>query len=151
MIIDSFSGKYDFLSNFYPCYVEWDNLLLSSSEHAYHYEKTLDAVQRWNIANASTAGLAKRLGRAATLRPGWDTMKDRVMAQVLVVKFWTPELRQKLLATGDAVLVEGNTWHDNHFGSCRCVDCRDDGENILGKLLMSVRAMCKELEKEYEF
>jgi len=50
-----------------------------------------------------------------------------------------PELKQKLIDTGDDHLVEGNTWHDNHFGVCVCIACGSVGKNVLGKALMRVR------------
>jgi ribA/ribD-fused uncharacterized protein len=51
-----------------------------------------------------------------------------------------PELRRRLLDTGDAVLVEGNTWHDNYWGTCTFRRCsKTKGKNMLGKLLMQVR------------
>ena len=39
-----------------------------------------------------------------------------------------------LLATGDAKIVEGNTWGDVFWGVCNGV-----GENHLGEILMKVR------------
>jgi predicted NAD-dependent protein-ADP-ribosyltransferase YbiA (DUF1768 family) len=44
------------------------------------------------------------------------------------------ELRQKLLATGDAILEEGNDWGDRVWGVVDGV-----GKNRLGKILMKVR------------
>ncbi len=47
-----------------------------------------------------------------------------------------PDLLSKLLATGDAELIEGNTWGDRVWG----VDLyRGAGENHLGKILMRIR------------
>ena len=58
----------------------------------------------------------------------------------LTEKFRIPELREKLLATGNEELVEGNTWHDNIWGNCSCDCCKKiEGQNKLGKLLMQVR------------
>jgi predicted NAD-dependent protein-ADP-ribosyltransferase YbiA (DUF1768 family) len=45
-----------------------------------------------------------------------------------------PELRVKLLNTGDLQLVEGNYWGDTFWGVCN-----GKGENHLGKILMRVR------------
>jgi hypothetical protein len=47
-------------------------------------------------------------------------------------------LRQKLLATGDAELFEGNTWGNRTWG-CVQVNGQWVGKNQLGKLLMQVR------------
>ena len=45
-----------------------------------------------------------------------------------------PELKEKLLATGDAYLEEGNTWGDRIWGVYQ-----GQGENRLGKILMKIR------------
>ena len=57
------------------------------------------------------------------------------MEDLIYQKFSTnPELAAKLIATGDALLVEGNWWHDTFFGVCD-----GKGENHLGLILMRVR------------
>lgn len=48
------------------------------------------------------------------------------------------ELGNKLEATGDSLLVEGNWWHDTFWGVCNGF-----GENNLGKLLMKIREELK--------
>jgi predicted NAD-dependent protein-ADP-ribosyltransferase YbiA (DUF1768 family) len=64
------------------------------------------------------------------------------MRMVVEAKF-APRTRAAavLLSTGDALLVEGNTWHDQHWGNCRCsrVSCRPPGGNWLGQMLMERR------------
>ena len=70
------------------------------------------------------------------LRPAWDDIKLNVMRDLVWRKFSEdPELRAKLLATGDAELVEGNAWGDTFWG----VDQSGKGENHLGKILMETR------------
>lgn len=44
------------------------------------------------------------------------------------------DLKEKLLATGNDILEEGNTWGDRVWGTVNGV-----GENRLGKILMRVR------------
>ena len=56
------------------------------------------------------------------------------MRSILEAKFAVPELRDALLATGDAELVEGNTWGDVYWGVCG-----GRGRNQLGRTLMRVR------------
>lgn len=42
------------------------------------------------------------------------------MEQLIRMKFTRyADLREKLLATGDAQLVEGNTWNNRFWGVCR--------------------------------
>ena len=51
-----------------------------------------------------------------------------------------PELRVKLLNTGDIELIEGNYWGDTFWGVCN-----GKGENHLGKILMRVRKELAEI------
>lgn len=67
------------------------------------------------------------------------------MEDGLRLKFTDPELKSKLLATGDEELVEGNTWHDRTWGRCVCSKCGGQGQNLLGQLLMELR---EEIKKE---
>jgi predicted NAD-dependent protein-ADP-ribosyltransferase YbiA (DUF1768 family) len=60
------------------------------------------------------------------------------MLDALRDKFSDPELRAKLLATGDEFLVEGNHWGDTYWGVCN-----GKGRNMLGSLLMKVREEIK--------
>ena len=138
MIIDTFKGEYGFLSNFYPAPVEFEGILYPTVEHAYQAAKTLDGVTRRAIANLSTPGRAKKMGRELTLRPNWEQIKLAVMLDLLRQKFWgSKRLYDALLATGDSILVEGNTWGDDFWGD----DFRTPrGNNWLGHLLMVVRS-----------
>lgn len=139
--IDSFDGKYAFLSNFYssPIY-DTDGIEYPTVEHYFQAMKTLDFTMRLRIANAPTPGQAKRLGRHVNLRRDWNEVKTDVMRDALRLKFSQPSLRKKLLDTEDAWLEEGNIWHDNIWGDCHCHICEDIvGENRLGKLLMEIR------------
>lgn len=143
MKIEFFSGEYRWLSNFYPATVELDGRKYPSVEHAYQAAKTLDFNARIIFEEPTMSpGMAKRLGRNFNLRPGWDQMKVSVMLALLKQKFapGTP-LAAKLLATGEAELIEGNTWGDRFWGVCQ-----GTGRNTLGALLMGVR---KSLEQSH--
>ena len=140
-MINKFEGKYRFLSNFYEHPVTVDRLTYRNSEAAFHAGKTIYKEQFTNLS----ASDAKKLGRRINMRYDWDEVKDLWMFHVLMCKFSDNELRQKLMDTGDEELVEGNTWHDNYWGSCTCQTCKNLGKNKLGHLLMIVRS---ELEKE---
>lgn len=133
-MIDKFSGKFRFLSNFYPAVVTLDGWKFPTVEHAFQAAKTLDGNQRRRIQQVVKPGEAKRLGRAVHLRPDWEDMKIDVMRQLLRQKFSEPFLLSQLLATGTEELVEGNWWRDTFWGVCNGV-----GENRLGKLLMEIR------------
>lgn len=135
--IDSFSGEYRFLSNFWSVNVSFEGKTYPSSEHAYQAPKTTDESIREKIRQMETAGKAKKLGQQIEKRSDWnDDMRIANMTALVEEKFSikNDELVQKLLATGDAELIEGNTWNDTFFGVCNGV-----GENHLGKILMATR------------
>ena len=69
-------------------------------------------------------------------REGWDSEKVAVMMSVVREKFRQhPDLAAMLLATGNELLVERNSWGDRFWGT----DVDGEGENMLGKILMRVR------------
>ena len=143
--ITEFRGAYRFLSNFWP--VGWADGRLTV-EHYYQAAKAVSADdQRW-VYDAPTPGEAKRRGRRVAVRSDWDDVKLEVMRTLVRAKFLTSvQLYGWLLATGDAELVEGNTWHDNYWGRCscdRCVRAEIVGQNHLGKILMQVRDELRE-------
>ena len=142
-MIIKFDGDNFFLSNFYLCHILWDEFHYPSVENAYQAWKTPDVHLRKPFLKYSS-GQAKREGKLLSLRPDWDRGRVALMKTLLRIKFADPVLREKLLATGDQELIEGNNWHDTFWGVCVCVGCADkDGLNMLGKLLMEVREEIK--------
>jgi ribA/ribD-fused uncharacterized protein len=150
-MIDSFTGDYEFLSNFYPSLIEVrvpgaravEKWYAATVEHGFQAAKTEDSDQMVWVLSAPKAGEAKRRGRQVTLRSDWEDQKVLVMLELLRKKF-SPDnsvepggpLTEKLLATGYEELVEGNTWGDTYWG----VDVnRGRGNNVLGECLMLVR------------
>ena len=138
-MINNFEGEYAFLSNFYFSPMIIDNVVYTTNEHFFQAMKSLNPKERQAIALAPTPGNAKRLGKKVSLRKDWEDIKEEVMLIGLRHKFSNPELRKKLLATGNEELIEGTTWHDNYWGICNCEACGGQGKNRLGKLLMRVR------------
>lgn len=137
--ITSFSGKYRWLSNFWPCPVEFQGVMYPTVEHAYQAAKTLDPKQRLDIQRIPRPGDAKRHGRSVTLREDWEQVKVGIMKYLLREKFNNPagrnsDMKALLISTGDAMLIEGNHWGDIFWGVCR-----GKGENVLGRLLMEIR------------
>ena len=136
MKISKFQKEYRWLSNFWPCLVTYDGITFNSSEAAYQASKTESPELRKEFENIS-AGEAKLKGQSlAAIRPDWDEVKPRVMYKVCKSKFdQNPELREKLIETGEAELIEGNDWGDTYWGVCN-----GEGENMLGKILMRLRS-----------
>lgn len=85
------------------------------------------------------------MGAKAAMRLDWEHVKESIMLRGLREKFSQPDFKRSLLNTGNEEIVEFNHWHDNEWGSCNCIKCRNiPGKNKLGKLLMQVRS---ELQK----
>lgn len=140
--IREFQREYRFLSNFYvgrPLRV--NGMTFQTSEHLYQALKTLDPVEVKEVMACPTPGEAKRLGKSLTLREDWDNIKDRAMELCVAHKFSAnPDLLEQLLNTGNAYLLEGNSWHDNYWGVCTCDRCETvEGHNKLGYTLMRYR------------
>lgn len=132
--IDRFVGKYQFLSNFWPCKIKYLGKVYPSVEHAFQAAKTTKESERETIRKLVLAKDAKRLGRKVTLRKDWESVKINIMEMLIEQKFKDTELRGWLLETGDAELIEGNHWGDTFWGKCD-----NEGLNQLGRILMSVR------------
>ena len=138
--ISGFFGNYRWLSNFWQCFVEYEGIIYPSSEHAFQAMKTVNHKERVKIANLKTPNDAKKYGRTMTLRSDWEEVKVNEMSKVVLAKFsQNRELREKLMNTGDAELIEENTWGDTFWGVCD-----GTGYNLLGKILMLVRTALKE-------
>jgi len=134
-VIDSFSGRYRFLSNFYPEPVEWAGLRWPSVEHAFQGAKHMDHGFRELIRTARTPAEAKRIARSRPAISDWDDWRVHVMDALLRTKFSEYKMRLALCRTDPAELIEGNTWGDTYWGVCKGV-----GENMLGQLLMKIRS-----------
>lgn len=141
MIDDFHAVGYEFLSNFYICPIVREGMGFNSAEAAYQAAKLTAPEHKRLIANEDSPGKAKRMGRSLPIRPDWEDVRLDVMLDVLRLKFGQNlPLAEMLLSTGDALLVEGNRWHDNFWGNCSCGRCSDiPGLNHLGRALMQVR------------
>lgn len=134
-MIDSFSGEYRWLSNFWPVPVNYDGYVFKTVEHAYQALKCKYYNEFLEVKNCDTPGQAKRLARQKIMRDDWEQIKTQVMFHLLQQKFSNPEVWALLVATGNQLIVEGNEWGDTFWGVCR-----GKGENHLGKMIMAIRA-----------
>lgn len=151
-VIDNFheeDGKPMVLSNFYIYSLVYKGKIWQSSEAAFQAEKTLNEDFKEQIRLAKSPAIAKKMGRAVTIRIDWEEVKEQVMKDICMAKFSESKMAKALLATGNTYLIEGNTWHDNDYGICILSGCHKcevkRGRNLLGKVLMEVR---KELNDE---
>ena len=137
-MIRQFKGKYNFLSNFYRVKLLIDGKEYATTEHYFQSIKFLDPRIQEQIRTVSTPAQAKKLAKQnnSEVRKDWFNISLEVMEKALKAKFEIPELKEKLLATEDKELQEGNTWNDTFWG----VNLKTGkGENHLGKLLMKIR------------
>lgn len=131
-------APYGCFSNFSAHPIQVDGVNWPTSEHYYqaHKFKGPELVDR--IRALSSPADAAALGRSCPtmMRADWREVKVAVMRRALASKFSQhPDIRQILLSTGDAILVEHTEndafWGDGGDGS---------GLNMLGRLLMEVRS-----------
>lgn len=140
--IDSFKGKYFFLSNFFTANVNWEGRTYLNNEAAFQSAKCINDKMRDKFMNMNPSQ-AKAAGRRVNLRHDWEDIKEDVMYEVCLAKFTqNVELGQKLIETGDAILIEGNDWGDKTWGMVNNV-----GQNKLGKILMKIREELKNDKK----
>ncbi|NUJ19468.1 NADAR family protein [Bacillus glycinifermentans] len=133
-VIDEFKGKHYFLSNFYSAPVMYQGITYQNNEAAFQAMKVTDKSIHLEFSELPP-NLAKRKGRRVKLRPDWEEAKETFMYEIVKAKFeQNAHLKNKLLQTGESILIEGNTWGDKIWGVCDGV-----GENKLGKILMKVR------------
>lgn len=145
-IILTFRDDYHFLSNFWPCDIilpaegHLPALSYGSVENAYQAWKSVDlkvrqAMQDMTASETKKYPLSDQFTVREDATPG---SKLKLMEGLLRQKFSdkNPDLKQKLLNTGDALLVEGNDWHDTFWGFS-LID--GYGQNHLGRTLMTIR------------
>lgn len=150
-MIDSFTGKYAFLSNFFSMpgriklkpYGTYITFIYDSVEHGYQAAKSLDINDRRAIQRIKRASDVKAYGKTIQLRPDWDTIRNEIMYDLLQQKFSITGLRKLLFDTGNQELIEGNYWHDTYWGKCTCKQHTNIGENNLGSMLMQIRKEIK--------
>ena len=133
--IKGFVEEDKWLSNFFPCRVEYEGLVYGSAEAAYQAAK-FPVAQRADFTRLEAAE-AKKIAHSRKIdAAAWDLRKERVMRAVVWAKFsQNLELAGKLIATDGKYLEETNWWDDEYWG---VHDGR--GMNMLGKILMETRA-----------
>lgn len=139
-----FTGEWELLDNFALTPVMMPNgVLYPTTEHAFAAAKAKhDSDHDW-IADMPTPGAAKAAGRSVALRDDWEQVKFDVMWQALIAKFYShKKFEDKLAATGERVIVEGNAWDDRVWGATLDSRKKLRGRNALGVMLMQLRFMC---------
>ena len=140
-------------SNFQRCKVNMGPLSFPTSEHAYQFracEEHLRADLAELVLKASTPREAKSIAseiKSDDPSSNWNLMKYEVMREVLQAKIESsPKFKQELLDSNDQLLVEASAT-DTFWGSgltynlsLTTLPDKFPGKNMLGKLLMQLRA-----------
>lgn len=137
---------YGAFSNLYRRDFEFEGVRYPTSEHAYQAGKPRKAaVRAWILAAPSPALLAMAAHGLYywDIAPGWSKTKFDRMRRVLLAKFEQhPDLKELLLSTGDARLVETATV-DNEVNRL-WGEVNGVGKNMLGTLLMEIRSRLRD-------
>ena len=158
--INSFTGEYAFLGNFYDCVQNSEIAYMGEDgdvkfvredfrtvEHAFQASKTLNREEQLEIINATSPKAAKRLGRRCTLRQDWDGKRVQIMERLVRDKFSQHfDLKMKLLLLENKEIVEGNAHGDQFWGKTH----DGVGENNLGKILMKIRNFTIEIDGTFK-
>lgn len=128
-------------SNLYRRPIEFEGQKYATSEHAYQAGKASKAaVRKWILA-APTPALAAMAAHGLyvwDVVPEWALIKFDRMRAVLRAKFdQHSDLRELLLSTGNARLVEAGTV--NNAVNRLWGEVEGKGENMLGVMLMELR------------
>lgn len=151
--ITLFREEYRFLSNFHQCPFVYQGLTYPNAEAAFQAQKCSNEEDKVNYTLQKNPVRVKQMGKKEpTLPKDWDSISYDIMSDILHAKFSVPELAEKLIATGEAYLEEGNHWHDNRWGKCTCKKCSaKESQNHLGKILMEIRTELQNKSKDAPF
>jgi hypothetical protein len=142
----SIREKYGCFSNFSAHGFKLDGFYWPTSEHYFQAQKFVGTPHSDQIRVVKTPKDAAKMGRdrSRPLRSDWEQVKDDIMRKAVLRKFETHEdIREELLSTGDAEIVE-NSPIDYYWG------CGADGsgKNMLGIILMEVREILRGVNEQ---
>jgi ribA/ribD-fused uncharacterized protein len=129
---------YGCFSNFSAHGIELKGVWWPTSEHYFQAQKFAGTDHEEAVRRAKTPKQAAEMGRdrARPLRPDWEQVKDDIMREAVRQKFLKhKDIQQILLGTGDEELIEATS--NDYYWGC---GTNGTGKNMLGKILMEVRA-----------
>ena len=145
-----------YLSNWYPAAFDLDGIHYSSTEQYTMYQKCMlfgDEVSAAAVMATDDPAKQQKIGQGASgyVHLVWTGARQMIAFRGLLAKFeQNEELKQELLKTGDAFLVECAGSDKNWACGIRLNDDKRfdssnwSGQNILGFALMEVRKMLRE-------
>ena len=128
-----FRDNFYFLSNMYPCKVNYRGTEYTCAESAFQAQKCTKESEKLMFNNINGFD-AKKIGRKVSLKSNWEKEKLSIMEEIVRSKFiQNPSLAEKLIGI-EGVIQEDNSWGDTFWGVYN-----GRGENHLGKILMKIR------------
>ena len=132
------------MSNFGKAIVELDGVTYSSTERAYQAAKWQPEDRFFFVECSNEEAIKYNRDHLPNgySSESWDKIKIDVMYDLLKQKFnceQNPENYHKLIDTGEKYLEETNWWNDTFWGK----NLKNEGQNILGILLMTIRENLK--------
>jgi hypothetical protein len=126
-----FKDEYWFLNNMCETPITYKDLTYRNVEAAFQAQKCPDRAEEFvNLKGFE----ARKLGRKIKPRKDWNDVKESIMLELLEIKFSRRKYKKKLLRTEDEEIIYDNNWKDTFWGRYD-----GEGENVLGKLIMSIR------------
>ena len=128
---------YGYFSNFALTPIELNGKTWPTSEHYYQAQKVVGSEWEEKVRQCDTPLEAFEMTRLAEFpeREDWVDVKDSAMYEAVYAKFTQHvDLKQKLLDSGEAVLIEDSPV--DYYWGC---GSEGTGKNMLGKTLMAVR------------
>ena len=129
----NFRNNLYFLSNMYPCRVQYRGTEYTCAEGAFQAQKCIKESEKRLFIGINGFD-SKKLGRKVSLKSNWEMEKLAIMEEIVRAKFvQNPTLAKKLISL-QGNIQEDNSWNDPFWGVCNGI-----GENHLGKILMKIR------------
>lgn len=119
-VIDKFVDEYYFLSNMFPCKIEYEGLVFDCAEAAFQAQKKPEMAHLFVGVDGYTA---RKIGNdilmsAKDLKRWNPVTKKLEMFLILKAKFnQNPDLLEKLNATGDAILIDEYYCGEAYWGA----------------------------------
>lgn len=139
--IKGFTKDYHFLSNYYNHTIKFDGLFYRNNIACF-IAQMFEPNDTKKLFSKMLPGQAIRMAEMMRnpREKEWNDIKEDLMYKICYAKFsYATKLRDQLIDTGDAELINETKWDNKFWGTTNGI-----GENKLGKILMRIREELKE-------
>lgn len=132
--IESFTGKYSFLSMEYPCEFFMDAIKFKTVSAAYYAQKSQD-INAWNKFARLNPNKARQKAAVLPDTDIWEAYRFEYLYKANKAKFDSSQLlKDQLCETKGKILLNKVPYKEEYLGIFN-----GSGKNILGKVLMKLR------------